>query len=745
MHDTQTRQAGRPVARSATASRTAILVATASAGGEAAACLPCVGTTVLGRLVQQLGELDTDVVHVITRPQWRTDVQAALHEPVCVVHVHTSDGVPGDLRLIAELAPGPEAGLVVADAGLVVHRGALAGLLRDARVPTGVLTGAGGHDPGAAPPIRIEGGTVRSAGSPYHLVGRPTAGFLGVLKVAGPARAPLAEAADELARLTAHGSLGVSVGALPGEDVVATLLVGLVRRGAEVRTAPLRAFAWARPVTAEAATAAGRAAGHRDDERARLDSAVKSTDGFFTTFFVSPYSKHLARFAARRGWSPNAVTTVSMAIGLLAAAAFATGERWGLVAGALALQAAFVADCVDGQVARYAQRFSALGGWLDSIFDRAKEYAVFAGLAIGASRRGDDVWLLAGAALTLQTMRHMLDFSFHDGARPGAPVTRQPPLDQAQDAELVAIGARAGGAAAGPPGGRAAQRQGPAAKLLGLITSVDRIAWVPWVKRVVAFPIGERFAVISITAALFTPRTTFVVLLAWAAFACVYTNTGRLLRSVGPGSPSQAQALALFRDDGPLALALGRASASLGRVQPVLLVAAGLLPGIVVVLARGDAVSWPVAAALVAWLVALGGVASGRPDRARRRWLVPALLRMGEYGGLLSIASLSARSAVPAAFALIAVLAFRHYDLVYRLRGRRASPPALLGVLAGGWDGRLVAGVALLAVGALRAGMFVLAAVLATVFVMECARDWLHFARAGGPMLYDADEEDGDG
>ena len=37
---------------------------------------------------------------------------------------------------------------------------------------------------------------------------------------------------------------------------------------------------------------------------------------------------------------------------------------------------------------------------------------MFAGLAIGASRTGDPVWLLAGAALALQTTRHAIDFSY---------------------------------------------------------------------------------------------------------------------------------------------------------------------------------------------------------------------------------------------------------------------------------------------------------------------------------------------
>jgi hypothetical protein len=48
----------------------------------------------------------------------------------------------------------------------------------------------------------------------------------------------------------------------------------------------------------------------------------------------------------------------------------------------------------------------------------------------------------------------------------------------------------------------------------------------------IAFPIGERFAVISITAALLEPQTTFVVLLAWGGVAAVYTFVGRVLRSV---------------------------------------------------------------------------------------------------------------------------------------------------------------------------------------------------------------------
>jgi hypothetical protein len=61
---------------------------------------------------------------------------------------------------------------------------------------------------------------------------------------------------------------------------------------------------------------------------------------------------------------------------------------------------------------------------------------------------------------------------------------------------------------------------------------LDRLPAAAWVKRMVAFPIGERFAVISITAALATPRTTFVVLLAWGGVGLLYTLAGRTLRSL---------------------------------------------------------------------------------------------------------------------------------------------------------------------------------------------------------------------
>ena len=341
-----------------------------------------------------------------------------------------------------------------------------------------------------------------------------------------------------------------------------------MRSEVQVGGCHLRRLFWTRPLSdAHIAQAAARIVEH-DEDRALLDSAVKASDGFFTTFFVSPYSKYMARWAARRGWTPNGVTTISVAVGFLAAAGFATGERWGMIAGALLLQLAFTLDCVDGQLARYTRTFTKLGAWLDSIFDRTKEYAVFAGLAIGASQTGDDVWLLAGAALTLQVMRHSIDFSYPQAQHQVMGLQRQPPLEQVADGigaavpvALVPEGEPQPESPAPPP-----PPQSLAKRLRGGWRALDRSSRAVWVKKIIGFPIGERFAAISLTAALFDARATFIVLLAWGGFAAAYSAAGRVLRSLGRrgsvvldrGAPALAGTLDAYRDDGPLALALGR-------------------------------------------------------------------------------------------------------------------------------------------------------------------------------------------
>jgi hypothetical protein len=123
------------------------------------------------------------------------------------------------------------------------------------------------------------------------------------------------------------------------------------------------------------------------------------------------------------------------------------------------------------------------------------------------------------------------------------------------------------------------------------------------------------------------------------------------------------------------------------------------------------------------------------------RWVVPPLLRLGEYAGLLWIGTLAGSSSVPAAFAVLIALAFRDYDIVYGLRYRGAPVSERLGILALGWDGRLVLACVLLLAGALPAGYYVLAAMIAAVFVGAAISDW---SRARQPVTFHDDKEDED-
>ena len=104
-----------------------------------------------------------------------------------------------------------------------------------------------------------------------------------------------------------------------------------------------------------------------------------------------------------------------------------------------------------------------------------------------------------------------------------------------------------------------------------------------WARKVAVFPIGERFATISLTAAVFDARVTFVVLLVCGGLGVAYATVARLVRTLGrrrdTALPSgrASRTMPLVRDDGPLATAVGRAARGLRLVAPEALAAAAVL------------------------------------------------------------------------------------------------------------------------------------------------------------------------
>lgn len=445
-----------------------------------------------------------------------------------------------------------------------------------------------------------------------------------------------------------------------------------------------------------------------DDEAVRLRSAVKARDGFFTTFFISPYSRYIARWCARRGLTPNQVTTASLLTALIAAGCAATGTRGGFVAAGVLLLLSFVLDCTDGQLARYSLQYSTMGAWLDATFDRAKEYAYYAGLALGAARGGDDVWALALGAMILQTGRHVVDFSFNE-ANHDATANTSPTA--------------------------------------ALSDKLDSRGWTVWARRMIVLPIGERWAMIAVLTAVTTPRVVFYALLAGCAFAACYTTAGRLLRSLtrrARRTDRAARALADLADSGPLAQGFAAAFRGAARALPSFAPPVAALTGAAAVVATAALAPaggpWPAVAAL--GYACASGLAVARPLKGALDWLVPPFFRAAEYLTVLVLAARSdAPGALPAAFGLVAAVAYHHYDTVYRIRGGTGAPPAWLVRTIGGHEGRTLV-VAVLAA-ALTAGdhftvaLTALAVAVALVVLVESIRFWVS---SGAPAVHDEGE-----
>ena len=96
----------------------------------------------------------------------------------------------------------------------------------------------------------------------------------------------------------------------------------------------------------------------------------------------------------------------------------------------------------------------------------------------------------------------------------------------------------------------------------------------------------------------------------------------------------------------------------------------------------------------------------------------------------------------PAAYALLCASAFHHYDVVYRLRQRGEEPPAWLTAVGLGWDGRLLAVAALVALDLAPEGLWVLAAALGGLYATEAAASWAAFGRTQIASSYADEEED---
>ncbi|MFE7540921.1 DUF5941 domain-containing protein [Streptomyces platensis] len=527
----------------------------------------------------------------------------------------------------------------------------------------------------------------------------PAAAVPGALTAQPAARAALTRAV---------GRIPVGAGTAHLTDVLTdTLTESLDRDGTGLHRVELGSLVATVALTPAQREDAREAVAAVDDEAVRLRTAVKSRDGFFTTYCISPYSRYLARWCARRGLTPNQVTTASLLTALIAAGCAATGTRGGFIAAGFLLLFSFVLDCTDGQLARYSLQYSTMGAWLDATFDRAKEYAYYAGLALGAARGGDDVWALALGAMVLMTCRHVVDFSFNEANHDATANTS------------------------------------PTAALSG---KLDSVGWTVWVRRMIVLPIGERWAMIAVLTALTTPRIVFYALLIGCALAACYTTAGRVLRSLtrrARRTDRAAQALADLADSGPLAELIARSARGRGRTGSFLAPVMAFLSAAVLlvwVIFENDPASWLTVGVAVCSAL-LAGAAVARPLKGALDWLVPPFFRAGEYVTILVLAARAdVPGALPAAYGLVAAVAYHHYDTVYRIRGGTGAPPRWLVRATGGHEGRILV-ITVLAAALSPSGFTIaltaLAVALALLVLIESIRFWVS---SQAPAVHDEGE-----
>jgi len=332
---------------------------------------------------------------------------------------------------------------------------------------------------------------IASASSQSHKVTVGNRNFAGALRISQNQREAVIKALEEAIDSR-----------LPG-NAIDLSLVALTRARVQVDAADLWAAPYARSADNLVRESVASELENLNLGQLRLKMANRANDGFYSVFFLRKFSKLLTWLAVRVKATPNQVTLISFAIGLYSAFCFMQGSFSQTLLGAVLLQISIIVDCVDGELARYTRKFSKLGAWLDAVTDRVKEYMVFLGLAIGAEKSGEDLWIPALVMMLIQTFRHLSDYNFARSVKLRAESQFLAPIDYTADFDGIVPTER-------EPKGRLRY----------------------WLGKIIQFPIGERWLVISASAVIGGASFTFTVMPILAAISALVVYRGRIMRTL---------------------------------------------------------------------------------------------------------------------------------------------------------------------------------------------------------------------
>ena len=428
---------------------------------------------------------------------------------------------------------------------------------------------------------------IASASSASHKVTIGNRKFVGLLRLSQKQREEIATALQNAATFKAKG------------NTIDLVLVALTRAMIKVDAAEVWAAPYCRSSNATVREETKRSISQLNMGRVRLRMANRANDGFFSVFFLRKFSKILTWVAVKVGATPNQVTLISFAIGLYSAYAFSRGTFWQLFLGAILLQLSIIVDCVDGELARYTRKFSQLGAWLDAVTDRVKEYMVFLGLAIGAEKNGKDLWIPALSMMLIQTFRHLSDYNYARVVRIRAEEEFVQPVDYLADFDGIVPTER-------EPKGRLRY----------------------WLGKIIQFPIGERWLVISVSAVIGGAAFTFTIMPILAAISAIVVFRGRVIKTLE--MPQEAIAKPLITNQSDL-------------------------------------------------------IGVKRSFSKRFDWIEPSLLRLTEGAFLIWVFAESNQINVATYFIIFSII-FHHYDNLYRALQDEKKPLwlSILGLFVGG-------------------------------------------------------------
>jgi len=98
---------------------------------------------------------------------------------------------------------------------------------------------------------------------------------------------------------------------------------------------------------------------------------------------LQPHLEKIGKGFASTGISPNGWSCIGLVFAFASSIVYGFNIEFSLIIGGVILLIAGFFDIVDGQVARVSQKVTKSGGFLDSVFDKIAEVAIFLGILVG--------------------------------------------------------------------------------------------------------------------------------------------------------------------------------------------------------------------------------------------------------------------------------------------------------------------------------------------------------------------------